>query len=52
MYVTGSAALVADQQQAGDRSLQVIEAVTFTVIIVMLLLVTSVDHHVRIMPGR
>lgn len=39
VYVTGSAALVADQQQAGDRSLQVIEAVTFTVIIVMLLLV-------------
>jgi len=39
VYVTGSAALAADQQLAGDRSLQLIEAVTFTVIIVMLLLV-------------
>ncbi len=39
VYVTGSAALVADQQLAGDRSLQLIEMVTFTVIIVMLLLV-------------
>ncbi|OSC42867.1 RND family transporter [Mycobacterium decipiens] len=39
VYVTGSAALAADQQLAGDRSLQLIEVVTFTVIIVMLLLV-------------
>jgi putative drug exporter of the RND superfamily len=39
VYVTGSAALVADQQRAGDRSLRMIEAVTFTVIIVVLLLV-------------
>ncbi|CAM4122020.1 Membrane transport protein mmpL8 [Mycobacterium basiliense] len=39
VYVTGSAALAADQQLAGDRSLQLIEIVTFTVIIVMLLLV-------------
>ena len=38
-YVTGPAALVADQHIAGDRSMQLIEAVTFTVIIVMLLLV-------------
>jgi RND superfamily putative drug exporter len=38
-YVTGPAALAADQHIAGDRSLQLIEAVTFTVIIVMLLLV-------------
>ena len=39
VYVTGNAALLADQQIAGDRSLQLIEFVTFTVIIVMLLLV-------------
>jgi RND superfamily putative drug exporter len=38
-YVTGPAALAADQHIAGDRSLQLIEALTFTVIIVMLLLV-------------
>ncbi len=38
-YVTGPAALQADQHIAGDRSMQMIEAVTFTVIIVMLLLV-------------
>ncbi|MCW2518161.1 MAG: Transport protein [Mycobacterium sp.] len=38
-YVTGPAALAADQTIAGDRSLQLIEMVTFTVIIVMLLLV-------------
>ena len=38
-YVTGPAALAADQQIAADRSLRLIEAVTFTVIIVMLLLV-------------
>lgn len=36
-YVTGSAALQADQQIAGNRSLRVIEMVTFTVVIVMLL---------------
>jgi len=39
VHVTGSAALAADQQIAGDRSLRMIEMVTFTVIIVMLLLV-------------
>ncbi len=39
VFVTGPAALAADQQLAGDRSMQLIEAVTFTVIIVMLLLV-------------
>ncbi|WP_102144276.1 RND family transporter [Mycobacterium hubeiense] len=38
-YVTGPAALAADQHIAGDRSLRMIEAVTFTVIIVMLLMV-------------
>jgi RND superfamily putative drug exporter len=38
-YVTGPSALEADQHLAGDRSLQVIEAVTFVVIIAMLLLV-------------
>ena len=38
-FVTGPAALTADQNIAGDRSLQVIEAVTFLVIITMLLLV-------------
>jgi putative drug exporter of the RND superfamily len=38
-YVTGPAALSADQHIAGDRSLQVITTVTFLVIIVMLLLV-------------
>jgi len=38
-YVTGPAALSADQNIAGDRSLQVIETVTFLVIITMLLLV-------------
>jgi putative drug exporter of the RND superfamily len=37
--VTGPAALTADQNIAGDRSLQVIETVTFLVIISMLLLV-------------
>lgn len=36
-YVTGPAALMADQQIAGDRSLRLIEMVTFTIIIVMLL---------------
>src|ERR1700744_2435349 len=38
-FVTGPAALSADQNIAGDRSLQVIETVTFAVIIAMLLLV-------------
>ncbi|AFM17482.1 Transport protein [Mycolicibacterium chubuense NBB4] len=38
-YVTGPAALAADQHIAGDRSMNLIEAVTFTVIIIMLLLV-------------
>jgi RND superfamily putative drug exporter len=38
-YVTGPAALSADQNIAGDRSLQVIETFTFLVIITMLLLV-------------
>ncbi len=38
-YVTGPAALSADQHVAGDRSMALIEALTFTVIIVMLLLV-------------
>ena len=38
-YVTGPAALSADQNIAGDRSMRMIEALTFTVIIVMLLLV-------------
>jgi RND superfamily putative drug exporter len=39
IYVTGSAAMSADQNIAGDRSLQVIETVTFAVIIGMLLMV-------------
>ncbi len=39
VYVTGPAALAADQHIAGDRSMQMIEAVTFSVIIIMLLLV-------------
>ena len=38
-YVTGPAALSADQHIAGDRSMRLIEALTFTVIIVLLLLV-------------
>ena len=38
-YVTGPAALSADQHTAGDRSLKLITAATFTVIIGMLLLV-------------
>src|SRR6195952_4012657 len=37
--VTGPAAIAADQHIAGDRSLQVITALTFVVIIVMLLLI-------------
>ncbi|WP_326546674.1 MMPL family transporter [Mycolicibacterium sp. ND9-15] len=39
VYVTGPAALAADQHIAGDRSMRMIEALTFTVIITMLLLV-------------
>lgn len=39
VFVTGPAALLADQQIAGDRSLKLMEALTFTVIITMLLLV-------------
>jgi RND superfamily putative drug exporter len=39
VYVTGPAALTADQHMAGDRSLQLITMCTFTVIIAMLLLV-------------
>jgi RND superfamily putative drug exporter len=38
-YVTGPAALAADQQIASDRSMTMIELATFTVIIIMLLLV-------------
>jgi len=38
-YVTGPAALSADQHMAGDRSVQLITMTTFTVIILMLLLV-------------
>jgi len=39
VYVTGGSALAADQQMAGDRSVQIIEFATFGVIITMLLLV-------------
>nr|MCH9701725.1 MMPL family transporter [Actinomycetes bacterium] len=39
VYVTGAAALAADQQIAGDRSLRMTEITTFIVIITMLLLV-------------
>ncbi|MDT5068192.1 MAG: putative drug exporter of the superfamily, partial [Mycobacterium sp.] len=39
VYVTGGSALAADQQMAGDRSVQIIEFATFGVIILMLLLV-------------
>lgn len=39
VYVTGSAALAANQMQTGNSSLRVIEAVTFVVIITTLLLV-------------
>ena len=39
VYVTGSAALWADQQHAGDRSIVMVTMITFLVIIVMLLLV-------------
>ncbi|OMC39880.1 hypothetical protein A5740_26010 [Mycobacterium sp. GA-1841] len=39
VYVTGPTALAADQQISGDRSVKIIEAVTFLVIITMLLLV-------------
>ena len=37
VFVTGSAAMVADQQETGDKSLRVTEMVTFAVIITMLL---------------
>ncbi len=37
VFVTGSAAMVADQQATGDKSLRVTEMVTFAVIITMLL---------------
>ncbi|WP_006246843.1 RND family transporter [Mycolicibacterium tusciae] len=39
VYVTGGSALIADQQIASDRSIRIIELVTFAVIITMLLLV-------------
>jgi putative drug exporter of the RND superfamily len=39
VFVTGGSALVADQQIASDRTVRVIEIVTFAVIITMLLLV-------------
>ena len=39
VFVTGGSALAADQQIAGDRSVKIIEIVTFGVIILMLLLV-------------
>jgi RND superfamily putative drug exporter len=39
VFVTGPSALQADQQLAGDRSVKIIEFVTFGVIILMLLLV-------------
>ncbi|WP_029114112.1 RND family transporter [Mycobacterium sp. URHB0044] len=39
VFVTGGSALAADQQIAGDRSVQIIELATFAVIITMLLLV-------------
>jgi RND superfamily putative drug exporter len=39
VYVTGGSALAADQQIASDRSVQMIEIVTFVVIITMLMLV-------------
>ncbi|MEV0672040.1 MMPL family transporter [Mycobacterium sp. NPDC050441] len=39
VYVTGPTALAADQQISGDRSVKIIEGVTFIVIITMLLLV-------------
>ncbi|MGV0904034.1 MMPL/RND family transporter [Mycobacterium novum] len=38
-YVTGGAALAADQDKAGTRSMHVIEGLTFVVIITMMLLV-------------
>ncbi|MGK2882227.1 MAG: RND family transporter [Mycobacterium sp.] len=38
-FVTGPAAVASDQHIASDRSMQLIEALTFTVIIVMLLVV-------------
>lgn len=38
-YVTGPAATTTDQNAVGDKSMQVIELVTFAVIAVMLLIV-------------
>ncbi|MGV0793816.1 MMPL/RND family transporter [Mycolicibacterium sp. XJ1819] len=38
VFVTGGSALIADQQIASDRSIRIIEMVTFAVIITMLLL--------------
>ena len=43
VYVTGGSALIADQQIASDRSIRIIEMVTFAVIITMLLLVYLID---------
>ncbi|WP_374238380.1 RND family transporter [Mycobacterium sp. PSTR-4-N] len=39
VYVTGAGPLLSDQQHAGDESLQLVTALTFVVIITMLLLV-------------
>ncbi|OHU53256.1 RND family transporter [Mycobacteroides chelonae] len=39
VYVTGQAALLSDQQHAGDKSLQLVTAMTIGVIVLMLLLV-------------
>ncbi|MGY4708431.1 MMPL/RND family transporter [Mycolicibacterium sp. CBM1] len=39
VYVTGPGAMAADQQLAGDRSMRMIEVLTFSVIIAMLLFV-------------
>ncbi|WP_326546677.1 MMPL family transporter [Mycolicibacterium sp. ND9-15] len=39
VFVTGGSALIADQQIASDRSVRIVEYVTFAVIITMLLLV-------------
>ncbi len=42
-YVTGPAALFADQIAAGDRSMKLITGLTFAVITVLLLLVYQLD---------
>jgi RND superfamily putative drug exporter len=39
VFVTGGSALIADQQIASDRSIRIVEFITFAVIITMLLLV-------------